>query len=237
MMPGLRVFFLYLGLIVILSWSENAACSLERDTQSWLNITSIGKTHSQDKILGRIRYWIEGQQRLGDDITRFSQTLLRPGLGYALTENTSIWFGYAWVYTGEPFTSSPFEEDRIWQQLLWIKTNQYFTFTSRTRTEQRFLENNPKTAYRIRELIKISAPLKNHAKLSFVTSDEVFLHKNNFVGTNSRGFDQNRFFIGCGYKLSPIATTEIGYMNQYIRRFGVPNFLTNIISINFFLSL
>ncbi len=232
-----RVALLFIFLVGIFIWPNNAECALERDFQTWLNVTAIGKTHSNDKIIGRVRYWLEGQQRFGDDSSRFTQTLVRPGLGYALTESLSIWLGYAWVYTGIPFTTNPFEEDRIWQQLLWTKTNRYLTFTSRTRTEQRFLENNPKTAYRIRELIKISVPIKQYANFNFVTSDELFLHKNNFVGTNSRGFDQNRFFIGLGYKINPIATTEIGYMNQYIRRFGVPNFLTNIVSINLFLSL
>ncbi|KTD03569.1 DUF2490 domain-containing protein [Fluoribacter gormanii] len=232
-----RVALLFIFLVGIFIWPNNAECALERDFQTWLNVTAIGKTHSNNKIIGRVRYWLEGQQRFGDDSSRFTQTLVRPGLGYALTESLSIWLGYAWVYTGIPFTTNPFEEDRIWQQLLWTKTNRYLTFTSRTRTEQRFLENNPKTAYRIRELIKISVPIKQYANFNFVTSDELFLHKNNFVGTNSRGFDQNRFFIGLGYKINPIATTEIGYMNQYIRRFGVPNFLTNIVSINLFLSL
>ncbi len=227
----------FLVWIFVLGWSKSAECALERDFQSWFNITAIGKTHSKDKILGRVQYWLEGQQRLGDDSSRFSQILLRPGLGYALTENLSIWLGYAWIYTGKPNTPNPFEEDRIWQQLLWIKTYRSLTLMSRTRTEQRFLENNPKTAYRFRELIKISVPLKHYPEFSFVTSDELFLHKNNFVGTNSRGFDQNRYFIGLGYKISPIATTELGYMNQYIRRFGVPDFLANIVSINFYLSL
>lgn len=220
----------------ILSWSTKGNCALERDVQTWFNITAIGKTHSNNKFIGRLRYWLEDQERLGDDSSRFSQILLRPGLGYALTDNLSIWIGYAWIYTGKPNTPNPFEEDRIWQQLLWTKTNKYLTFTSRTRTEQRFLENNPKTAYRLRQLIKISVPFKHFNKMSFVTSDEVFFHKNNFVGTNSSGFDQNRYFVGVGYKINPSLNTEIGYMNQYIRRFGVPDFLANIVSLNFFLN-
>ncbi|WP_392537603.1 DUF2490 domain-containing protein [Legionella sp. 227] len=225
----------FIGMLIF-SWSTVANCALERDFQTWFNITAIGKSHSDNKFLSRLRYWLEDQERLGDDSSRFSQILLRPGLGYALTDNLSIWIGYAWIYTGKPNTPNPFEEDRIWQQLLWTKTNQYLTFTSRTRAEQRFLENNPKTAFRLRQLIKISFPFKHFDKMSFVTSDEVFFHKNNFVGTNSSGFDQNRYFVGLGYKINPLLNTEIGYMNQYIRRFGVPDFLANIVSLNFFLN-
>ncbi|MBI2786350.1 MAG: DUF2490 domain-containing protein [Legionella longbeachae] len=231
------VLHLFLGLILIFSWPKNAFCSLEQDFQTWLNITAIGKTHSENKFWSRVRYWLEGQQRWGEDSSHFSQTLLRPGLGYALTENTTIWLGYGWVYTGEPFTSNTFEENRIWQQLLWVKTHLHLTLTSRTRMEERFLENAPKTAYRFRQLVKMSIPFKNQPKISFATSDEVFFHLNNFIGANNRGFDQNRLFVGLGYQLNPFIKTEIGYMNQYIRRVDVPNFLSNILSINFYLSL
>jgi hypothetical protein len=228
--------FASLGLIVILIWSS-AACALERDFQTWINVTAIGKFYSDDKVFSHLRYWLEGQQRFGADTSRYSQVLLRPGLGYALTENTSIWLGYAWAYTGVPYTSHPFEENRIWQQLLWVKSFPAAVLSNRIRTEQRFLENNPKTAYRFRELVKVFAPVKTNARLALVASNEVFFHANNFVGKDSRGFDQNRFFVGLGYKVSPIAITEIGYMNQYLRRFGVPNFFADILAINVYFSL
>ncbi len=211
---------------------QSIHAATQHDLQSWLNGTAIGSFPNDT----RLKYWLEGQQRIGNDISSPTQTLLRPGLGYAINSNTSLWVGYGWVYTGHPLTTTPFEENRIWQQLLWIKTTKYLTALSRTRMEQRFLENNAKTAFRARQLVKISVPLKAYSKYSVVSSDELFFHKNNFIGKNSRGFDQNRFFIGMGYQFNPTVITEIGYMNQYIRRFGVPNFLANIISINFYFS-
>lgn len=232
-----RVRLALCGFLFFLIYSEQGVCALERDFQSWLNATVTGSFSKTGQPPSHFKYWLEGQQRFGDDSSRLTQTMLRPGLGYSVTKNLSLWLGYAWVYTGHPLTTRPFEEDRIWQQLLWVKKNQYLTLTSRTRTEQRFLENNPKTAYRIRELIKISIPWSFDSKFSVVSSNELFWHKNNFVGTNSSGFDQNRLFLGLGYKVNPIVTTEFGYMNQYIRRFGVPNFLANILSVNFICSM
>jgi hypothetical protein len=223
--------------LICFTYTLQASCTTTRDFQSWINITAVGTIPEKDKAPGPLRYWLEGQQRMGDDSSRLTQTLIRPGIGYALTSNTSLWIGYAWIHTGLPLTSSPFAEDRIWQQLLWVKTTQHLTFSSRTRLEQRFLENSPNTAYRARELIKLSIPWKPESKLSFVGSNELFWHKNNFVGRNTRGFDQNRLFVGFGYKINPALTTECGYMNQYIRRSGVPNFLANIVSINFFATL
>ena len=210
-----------------------AQSQTERDFQTWINTTVIGSLCPSKPV----KYWLEGQERMGDDSTRYTQTLLRAGLGYAMTKNTSLWLGYAWIYTGLPLTMAPFEEDRFWQQLLWVKTTPYFILMSRTRAEQRFLENRPKTAYRLRELVKLSVLIQPSSTLSFVTSDEVFWHKNNFIGRNSRGFDQNRFFVGLGFKPNNVFVAEIGYMNQTIRRFGVPNFLAHIASINFFLTL
>lgn len=228
----------YFGKILILCfWYLNAKSATQHDVQTWFNVTAIGTFHTANKPFANLRYWLEGQERLGDDSSRSTQTLLRPGIGYALTKNLSVWVGYAWVRTGQPLTTRPFIENRIWQQLLWIKTMPYLTFISRTRTEQRFLENNPKTAYRIRQLLKTTIPMKNHPKFSWVSSDELFWHHNNFIGRNSSGLDQNRFFTGLGYKMTDTATMEIGYMNQYIKRFGVPNFLANIASINFYLTL
>ncbi|KTD24193.1 hypothetical protein Lmac_3066 [Legionella maceachernii] len=230
----------FLILMLLGSWLLNGECATQRDFQVWPNLTAIGRfSHSDNTAFGRLRCWLEGQERIGDDSKRLTQTLLRPGLGYAVTPSLSLWLGYAWIHTNRPLTSSPFNENRIWQQLLWIKTTPHFTFTSRTRMEQRFFQNDPnnnKVAYRARQLMKIAIPLKYNSRLSAVGSDEVFWHKNNYIGRNGRGFDQNRLFVGLGYKINSNATTEIGYMNQYIRRYGVPNFLSNIVSINFFLN-
>lgn len=227
-------FKIFVGLLLLHSATLFAAT--QDDFQTWLNLTAIGTFQKQDKTPSNIKYWLEGQERVGDDSTRSTQSLLRSGLGYSLTDNLSLWLGYAWVQTGYPLTSSPFAENRIWEQLLWMKTYSKFTLTSRTRMEQRFLENSPKTAYRARQMFKIGIPFKD-SKFSLVSSEEVFIHKNNFTGTASRGFDQNRAFIGFGYRFNPNLITEIGYMNQYIRRVGVPNFLANIASVNLYLSL
>jgi hypothetical protein len=224
-------------LLIVFCYFQQGFAATERDFQTWFNVTATGNFNKESKAFSRFKYWLEGQDRIGDNSSRSSQEMLRPGLGYSLTENTSLWLGYGWIHTGAPFTTTPFAENRIWQQLLWTKSYNYWTFLSRTRLEQRFLGNNHKVAYRARQLAKIVVPLKIDSNFSFVSTDELFWHKNNFIGRNSRGFDQNRFFIGFGYQLYPKVTIEIGYMNQYIRRVGVPNFCSNILAANLLINL
>lgn len=175
------------------------------------------------KSFGRFKYWLEGQQRLGDDSSRFTQSLIRPGIGYDLTDNTSLWLGYAWIMTRAPLTTNPFEENQIWQQLLWVKSMDYLTLRSRTRTEQRFFRNAT-VGYRIRQLAKFSVPLKS-SKFSLVAFDECFWNLNR----NDKGFRQNRAFVGLGYHFNSTITGEFGFMNQYIFRNRIPNFSANIL--------
>lgn len=218
---------LFLSLFLIFS-SLGRGAELN-DVQSWWNLAATGNFY-KGKTRSNFKYWLEGQQRLGDHNRRSTQRILRPGLGYALNETTSLWLGTAWIYTGIPLTRSPFSERRIWQQVLWVKKYLQLTLISRSRLEQRFLEGNPKTAWRLREMPKIVSPFTKQPQFSVVGSDEVFWHHNNFVGQRNQGLDQNRFFMGIGYKINPTISTELGYLNQYIHRRGVPNFLSNNIS-------
>lgn len=209
----------------------------QRDFQSWLNFSITGHFDEKNKTLQPFRYWIEGQGRFGDDSHRLSQTLGGVGIGYTMKRNMSLWLGYVRVHTALPFTPNPIDEDRIIEQLLWQKKFKSMNMLSRTRLEQRFLSNGTQTAYRARQLIKLTRPLKRYPKFSIVGGDELFWHKNDFIGRNGQGFDQNRVFIGLGYQILPTLNTEVGYMNQYIRRFGVPNFLNNALFVNFFWSI
>ncbi|MBA2649523.1 MAG: DUF2490 domain-containing protein [Legionella sp.] len=220
-----------------LSCTLTGNSTIQRDFQTWTNITITGNINKKTPVLKRVKYWLENQERFGDDSTRITQSLLRQALGYEIKSNISLWVGYAWIHTGFPNTTKPFTEDRVWEQLLWSTKIKEIKVTNRTRMEQRFLENNGKVAYRARQLVKLAIPVTCFPKFSLIGSDEIFWHKNDFIGKNGKGFDQNRFFAGIGYELNKKATVETGYMNQYIRRFGVPNFLANILQVNLVVNL
>lgn len=107
------------------------------DMQSWWNITATGTIY-KGKEKTNFKFWLEGIERLGDYYSRSTQAMLRPGIGYALNETTSVWLGSAWIETGVPLNSETIGERRIWQQLLWTKKYTYLTLSNRLRFEQRF---------------------------------------------------------------------------------------------------
>ena len=215
-----------LGLI---SSSPVAAEALDQDFQVWGNITAqgnFGALNPNNPELKRFKWWAEGQGRFGNDASQFTQSLIRPGLGYAITDKIAAWIGYAWAPTAEPLATRPFDEHRIWQQVTWADSFSFGRLSARARFEQRFFDNmvpdpGPNdVAHRFRQLVKLAVPMPSISpNLSFVVQDEIFVNMTTpHQGWITSGYDQNRFFTGLAYKINPIATAEIGYMNQHINR-------------------
>jgi Protein of unknown function (DUF2490) len=213
------------------------AASTAEDFQTWGNITATGSLGIFNPNLQQIKYWLEGQGRFGNDTSVLSQGMARLGLGYAVTNEFSVWAGYAFIPTDEPFTTKAFDEHRIWQQALWSHQFDFGTVTSRSRLEQRFLDGDSDVAWRYRQLLKVAIPFSFAPDFSFVLTDEYFVHLNT---TQRRvldnGFDQNRVFAGIGYNFTKNIKTEVGYMNQYIRRYNNPDRMSNILSLNIYLN-
>ncbi len=205
------------------AWAE-----LQDDTRAWGNITARGNFGYVDPDFKRWLWWMEGQLRARDccssDIS-LDQSLIRPGLGYALTDQSTVWVGYARV--SNYLVGQEIEENRIWQQFLWSGKLPFGTFTFRPRLEQRWQANGNDTGSRFRQFVKFSTPLPFYPTLNFVFWDEVFVNLyDTDWGPNvpsKQGFDQNRGFVGIGYRYSPEIMTEIGYMNQYIQTHTAAN--------------
>lgn len=224
-----------LMVVVTLSLIGAAQAQTQEDFQAWGNITATGSLGFVNPNLKPFKYWLEGQGRFGLDTSIFSQGILRTGLGYQLNDQSSIWLGYAWITTDAPFSRSAFDEHRIWQQFLWNTKFSFGTFTSRSRLEQRFMPTGSQVGWRFRQMFKVSVPMPFAPAFSFVVSDEYFanLNKTNYGADD--GFDQNRVFGGIGYNFNKNIKTEIGYINQYIRKAG-PDLMDNILSVNLYLN-
>jgi len=183
----------------------------------WTGATVTAKLpRSLNDDVGRWRAWMDVQLRLGDDASRLSQTILRPGIGYAISSAWTAWAGYAYVRTEPPYASQSTTENRIWEQASWSGAMGRTRLGSRTRLEQRFVSTGSQTGWRLREQVKATQPLGTNSIWSAVVSDEYFVTLRSATSGASAGSDRNRFFVGPGVKLSKAVTMEAGYLNQYI---------------------
>nr|WP_305908610.1 DUF2490 domain-containing protein [Methylomarinum sp. Ch1-1]MDP4521454.1 DUF2490 domain-containing protein [Methylomarinum sp. Ch1-1] len=214
---------------------EISADNTNEDIQSWGNVTAITSLGRFDPALDKVKLWLEAQGRFGDDISKFSQAILRTALGYSVYDNLSFWFGYAWI-PSEPTGSSSFDEHRLWQQMIWNHSLAGGKFMSRSRLEQRFDERGDDVGWRYRQFLKYYHPIKAAPKLSWVVWNEVFVGLNRPDWKADNGFDQNRAFVGLGFQMDKQVRTEFGYINQYIRKPSANDAMNHIISLNVFMN-
>ncbi len=232
MMNPIRI----LWLIILISssksgWPENR----QQDFQTWGNVTAIKPLDTLDSRLKNIKLWLEGQGRFGEDTSALSQAILRSGLGYALHDHLSLWLGYAWI-PNEPPHADTFDEHRIWQQLIWSDSFFQGQVMLRSRLEQRFDERGDDVGWRFRQFLKYYRPFKQAPKLSWVVWNEVFIDLNQPDWKSDQGFDQNRAFLGLGWQIDKHTRTELGYINQYIRKPATQDAMNHILSLNLFLN-
>jgi hypothetical protein len=181
------------------------------DGRVWLNLNMIGPLPAENW-----RWYAELQPRWREEGENFDQVLIRPAVLYDFNKQTSAWLGYANVIT-DPAGRKSFEEHRVWQQILHNFTPMgEVKIQSRTRLEQRFIENSHKTGHKIRQMLRVTVPSGISPRLLLVAYDEYFLNLNDTDYGAERGFDQNRAFVGVNWALDHHMKLEMGYLNQYV---------------------
>ena len=156
---------LFVALLLLEGGIENSAHAVDHDFQLW---SPVYLTYSYtDKIQG----WYEVQPRFGTNVSQVNQLLLRTALGYRLDKYWSLWQGYAWTPSFVPRFLS---ENRIYQQLLYLREFPTFKVMSRTRFEQRWIQTVPGTALRFRTLLRGRFPLDQERVWGIIVQDEIF---------------------------------------------------------------
>ena len=207
-----------------------SVCHAQSQFSGWLasfNTIKIGKKTSIHNDI---------QVRSNDEIKQLQTFLFRTGLNYHLNKKITITAGYAYIRNNKRFgdLSGYTPEHRIWEQLLINHKLKTIFISHRFRIEQRFisksvvdgnqLSDGPKYANRFRYFIRNVLPFKKapaFTKGMFVAlQNEVFVNFGNTETVNGEFFDQNRLYLAAGYRLSPKADLEIGYLNQYVNGRG-----------------
>ena len=219
--------------LAVVTGTNPAYSQVVDDTGAWFALFSNGDIESDQS--NRLRWWFDGHVRTFDDTNGFGQSIMRPGIGYRLSDSATVWAGYGWINTS-PAGPANFDEHRIWQQLTWSEDLDGTSLGFRSRLEQRLLETGSDTGWRFRQLVSARRPLAGSPNLSFVAWDEIFVHLNDTDWGAQGGFDQNRLFLGLGFKQDPNSPVrvEVGYLNQFIDRLATHNLCNHLISVNLF---
>lgn len=255
-----------LGVIGALIWSLTGIGVTP--AQAYTDLSGSGKTATSKEdfrlwapvfltvsLPARFIAYMEVNPRIGDDVTNIDQLLLRPAIGYKLTDNWSIWQGYAWVgnfnQTPTPHLPSNFVgENRIWQQATYTQNFESFKFMARTRMEERWIDHASGTALRFRQMFKLTYPLPMAPDWALVGFDEIFMNLNSVDSYDAvnkgyskgpgAGIEQNRLFLGVNKTFTSWLNVDLGYQNQMINNRkleGNANLINHILMINFYINL
>jgi Protein of unknown function (DUF2490) len=188
------------------------------------------------KIADKWSLHLEFQYRTSEGLSKTLQILPRVGLNYHISSQAFVSAGYAFIQTypyGAFGSKIDFPENRIWEQLQLKNQVSNFEWISRFRLEQRYVQSpvviigfgGPFTVTgpaiftnRFRLLNRFSIPFKgksivNHSFYATIF-DEFMINFGENVKTNI--FDQNRIFIGIGYKFPQLGRLEVGFLEQTI---------------------
>lgn len=208
----LRHYLLFLFLLLV----TTRCFALEQHAQLWAGLNYEKPLNQQ------WTYLLYTQSRFINESHPWDSTLFEGGLGYLLTKDKVVWFGYRW--TAQNPNNGFFQENRLWQQLQWnLSDNKQHIILSRTRLEQIERTNQSQILWRLRERIMYKYNIPLHGNIIPVAYDEIFLqvHKTNY--SSNKFFSQNRLFIGFDLYLSRQVLWELGYMNQFIFNVGTNN--------------
>jgi len=205
-------FFLIAPLALLASGAlPGAALAAEEDTQVW---TALNASVNLGK---QVVLTLEGQLRITDDANRLGQYLIRPRVGVKLNPNTTASLGYAYVHT-DPVGPAVSDEHRLWQQVAFrlAGDGKGLTLVARSRLEQRWVEGTRGMGWRMRQQLRLSAPLRGQVRA--VAWSEAFVSLNDTRWGQTSGLDRWRNFIGLALPVNPAITIEPGYLNQWVSR-------------------
>ncbi|WP_089321723.1 DUF2490 domain-containing protein [Pontibacter ummariensis] len=155
------------------------------------------------------------------------QLLLRTGVNYYINPDAFVTLGYGFIETS-PYGDYPapdeFLEHRIYEQLQLKGSIGRIGLTHRYRLEQRWVES-PLTSdytylnrarYFLKATIPVVGPTLDVNEPYLAAYEEIFIGFGNNIRQNI--FDQNRAYLALGYKFSPAAAAEVGYLNQIVQK-------------------
>ncbi len=219
-------------LAVTVGLSAQARAQADGDFQAWSALFVAGPPAEQSRLL----LWFDGHARFTGDASDLGVSIIRPGLGWRVSDRLDVWAGYARV-VARPEGAPNVEENRIWQQATYpIADVLGGALSGRTRLEQRLREAGEDTGWRARQFLRWERRFAG-SPVSALVSNELFINFNDADWGQQSGFDQNRFFAGGAWRLSGRVRLESGYLNNHLNLAGPGSQTNHNIFAAMFLSL
>lgn len=180
------------------------------DDQLWTTYIASG-LFAKDSPYG---WQAEVQNRLRNDYSDQDFFLARAGLSWQPTANATYSASYQRM-TARTRNGS-LDENRLILQANFSEELNRFRLSARTRYEARNIEDDPETASRLRQLIRVAHPIPV-GRASVFASTEYFWNLDSTVRQSVEGYAQNRTVIGLSTPITPSLTLETGLMRQRTR--------------------
>jgi hypothetical protein len=184
---------------------------------------------AQGPVSGKLVTWLEVQQRYSAST---DVTILRPAIGVQLNPRVQLLAGYQYQLNDRQ-DRPDIREHRLWQQALIRlagKPGKAVLF-SRTRLEQRFIENQGDDTMRVRQFVRGQVWLDE--RWSLIAAGEAFIGLEDTSWGQREGLEQTRLFAGAGYAITPRLTLEAGLQDQRLIREG-PDRTNRTVNISLF---
>ena len=211
-----------LCLILILASPPVFANSVE-SFQQWMTVNALTQFNNN------YRAYLEINPRLMDGDSRLGALFVRPGIGYDVTPDLTLWVGYVLQATNTPHNNNYTLENQSYQQVTYRKTIENDKWELRSAVEERFLPGQ--VSYRSRYRLKYEYVFPDQKTWSIIGYDEIFFNFNDIQEYNIRaGISQNRLYAGVGFRFNPSVQIETGYINQQIWNSGLSDQDNHVLS-------
>lgn len=187
------------------------------DFEGWF----ISNAHISLDENKRYQFFIESQQRVGNDWQRAATFHGRAALVYNWDESLGFYAGYGWTpqfYTSQ-YHRDYRDEQRIWQQIIYRHALLGIQLQHRFREEQRMQMRTAGISNRFRYLLKGSYALNEKKDFGLSAFDELMINLNGVPGGPWDGYDRNRVFFD-PYWIIGAGRYDVGYVGEHLKRFG-----------------
>lgn len=186
-----------------------------RQNQSWIS------TNNTVRLSNKWGFIADLHVRTNDFFRTPNFYFIRFAADYWITNSLTMAGGYAhmWLAPTVKGWKTYANENRIYEQVLYVSKFSKINIMQRVRNEQRWQQimtndkpnGRNKFTDRVRLLLSLSMPVFHNSKYpSLVVADELCIQFGKQIVYNT--FDQNRLFIGLKQNITKVAWFDIGYM-------------------------